>query len=268
MTKKRILAIGILVAVISVTGIIVYNTNRNEADTVETIAHIETDEATTSPPPTPVEEDKKVEDNTSVYNTTTVKEDNESIETEETTPTDNTTPTKDTTPVDDTNTTETEDTTEIKEDTVDSDITPLDKTMYAQGNVNTRSGPSQEFEKVGGLSVNQSVHVIGQSKTTQWYAIEVEVDGSVETQYVSNKFLSDTKITVTTSTDISGTTGTTGSTDSTDSTGSGGNTGGTGNASYADSDGDAATLFQNGYIGTSDGWDQGDFSSGAGIKAE
>ncbi len=51
MTKKRILAIGILVAVISVTGIIVYNSNRNEADTVETIANIETDEATTPTPP-------------------------------------------------------------------------------------------------------------------------------------------------------------------------------------------------------------------------
>ncbi len=209
MTKKRILAIGIIVAVISVTGIIVYNTNRNEADTVETVAHIETDEATTPTPPTPVEEDK-----TSVDNTTPVKEDNESIETEDTTPTDNTTPTEDTTPVDNTNTTETEDTTEIKEDTVDSDITPLDQTMYAQGNVNTRSGPSTDYEKIGGLSVNEEVHVIGQSKSTGWY--EIEVSGS-EKQFVSNQFLSTTKITLTQTTPTQSTTTTT-STQSTQST--------------------------------------------------
>ncbi len=257
MAKKRILALGILVAVISVTGIIVYNTNRNEADTVETIAHIETDEATTPPPPTPVEED-----NTSVDNTTTVKEDNESIEIEEDTPVDNTTPTEDTTEI--------EDTTETKEDTVDSDITPLDQTMYAQGNVNTRSGPSTDYEKIGGLAVNQSVHVIGQSKTTQWYAIEVEVDGSVETQYVSNKFLADSKITVTTSTNTTATTTTTGSSETgTDSSG----TLPGDNANWSGGEGDAASNFMSKFQGSID-WqfdENGNLigdGSGAGIHAE
>ncbi len=195
MAKKRILALGVLVAVISVTGIIVYNSNRNEADTVETVAHIETDEATTPTPPTPVEEDKKVEDNTSVDNTTPVKEDNESIETEDTTPVEDITPTEDTTEIEED--TETKEDTVTEEDTVDSDITPLDQTMYAQGNVNTRSGPSTDYEKIGGLSVNEEVHVIGQSKSTGWY--EIEVSGS-EKQFVSNQFLSTTKIQSTQST--------------------------------------------------------------------
>ncbi len=181
MTKKRILALGILVAVISVTGIIVYNSNRNEADTVGTIAHIETDEATTPTPPPPVE-DKKVEDDTPV------KEDNESIETEDTTAVDNTTALEDTTPVDNT---------PPVEDTVESDITPLDQIMYAQGDVNTRSGPSTDYEKVGGLSVNQEVHITGQSRLTGWY--EIEVDG--EKQYVSSDGLSSTPITPTTTDD-------------------------------------------------------------------
>lgn len=85
-------------------------------------------------------------------------------------------------------------------DIVESDIETLDKTMYAQGNVNTRSGPSQDFEKIGGLAVNQEVKVTGQSKETGWY--EIEVNGSK--QYVSNKFLADSKITVTTSANSSG----------------------------------------------------------------
>lgn len=73
-----------------------------------------------------------------------------------------------------------------------SDITALDKVMYAQGNVNTRSGPSTDYTKIGGLSVNQEVKVVGQSTSTGWY--EIEVNG--EKQYVSNKYLGDRKIEV------------------------------------------------------------------------
>lgn len=79
---------------------------------------------------------------------------------------------------------------EQPEQTEESDIEPLDKTMYATGNINTRSGPSVDFTKVGGLTVNQEVHVTGQSKTTGWY--EIEVDGAK--QYVSHTLLSDTKV--------------------------------------------------------------------------
>lgn len=79
---------------------------------------------------------------------------------------------------------------EQPEQTEESDIEPLDKTMYATGNINTRSGPSVDFKKVGGLTVNQEVKVTGQSKTTSWY--EIEVNG--EKQYVSHTLLSDTKV--------------------------------------------------------------------------
>lgn len=81
---------------------------------------------------------------------------------------------------------------EQPEQTEESDIEPLDKVMYATGNINTRSGPSVDFTKVGGLTVNQEVHVTGQSKTTGWY--EIEVDGAK--QYVSDKLLSDNKVEV------------------------------------------------------------------------
>lgn len=77
-------------------------------------------------------------------------------------------------------------------DKQESDIESLDKVMYATGNINTRSGPSVDFKKVGGLTVNQEVKVTGQSKTTGWY--EIEVDGAK--QYVSDKLLSDNKVEV------------------------------------------------------------------------
>lgn len=72
------------------------------------------------------------------------------------------------------------------------DINPLDKVMYAKGAVNTRQGPSTDYTKVGGLSLNEQVHVTGQSESTKWY--EIEING--EKVYVSNKYLSDTKVTV------------------------------------------------------------------------
>ena len=72
------------------------------------------------------------------------------------------------------------------------DVTALDKTMYATSAVNTRQGPSTEYERVGGLTTNEEVHVIGQSNLTAWY--QIDIDGV--TQFVSNKYLSDSKITV------------------------------------------------------------------------
>ncbi len=73
------------------------------------------------------------------------------------------------------------------------DITTLDKTMYAKGAVNTRKGPSTDYEKVGGLALNEQVHVTGQSESTKWYEVEL-ADGTKV--YVSNKYLSDTKVEV------------------------------------------------------------------------
>ncbi len=81
--------------------------------------------------------------------------------------------------------------TEEQEET-EPDIEALDKTMYAQAGVNIRKGPSVDYEKVGCLTINQEVKVTGQSKETGWY--EIEAGG--EKQYVSNKYLGDTKITV------------------------------------------------------------------------
>ena len=72
------------------------------------------------------------------------------------------------------------------------DITVLDKIMYAQSAVNTRSGPSTDYEKVGGLTTNQEVHVIGQSNLTKWF--QIDVDG--EKQFVSNNYLADAKVEV------------------------------------------------------------------------
>lgn len=106
---------------------------------------------------------------------------------------------------------------EQPEQTEESDIEPLDKVMYATGNINTRSGPSVDFTKVGGLTVNQEVHVTGQSKTTGWY--EIEVDGAK--QYVSDKLLSDNKVEV-----------------SKPSSNGGGNNGGGGSTTPSGSDGE------------------------------
>lgn len=130
--------------------------------------------------------------------------------------------------------------------------------MYAQGNVNTRSGPSQDFEKVGGLSVNQEVKVTGKSKETGWY--EIEVNGSK--QYVSDKFLADSKITVTTSnTENAGNTGNTNSNPVSNDVLPGENT------NWSGGDGDAASIFNSlPSVGSAPG--SGDYSGGAGIHAE
>lgn len=74
---------------------------------------------------------------------------------------------------------------EDEDEEADPDITKLDKKMYAISAVNLRSGPSTDFERVGSLSANQEVHVIGQSSRTGWYKI-VHDDGAV---FVSASYL-------------------------------------------------------------------------------
>lgn len=60
--------------------------------------------------------------------------------------------------------------------------------MYAKSTVNVRTGPSTEYEKVGGLTTGQEVTVTGIADTG-WYRISYgESEG-----YVSNKYLTDAK---------------------------------------------------------------------------
>lgn len=80
---------------------------------------------------------------------------------------------------------------ESKETQEEFDVTPLDKIMYAQNAVNLRSGPSTDYETVGSLALNQEIHVIGQA-STGWYRIEFNGD----TPFVSNNYLGDTMVAV------------------------------------------------------------------------
>ena len=72
-------------------------------------------------------------------------------------------------------------------------IEPMSVTMYVLEDCDTYSEINETSEVVGDLTTNQEVHVTGQSKETGWY--EIEINGSK--QYVSDKYLSDTKMQVT-----------------------------------------------------------------------
>ena len=77
---------------------------------------------------------------------------------------------------------------EIEVKTVaDYTYTDLNNTMYATSTVNVRSLPSTNGDKLGCLSKNQEVIVIGQCNETGWYRISFNGSES----YVSNKYLSD-----------------------------------------------------------------------------
>ena len=69
-------------------------------------------------------------------------------------------------------------------------VKEMSATKYAKQSVNVRKGPSADYEKLGGLSTNQKVTVTGQADNG-WYRIEYNgAEG-----YVSNKYLSDQKVT-------------------------------------------------------------------------
>ena len=70
--------------------------------------------------------------------------------------------------------------------------TDMSATMYAQSSVNVRDLPSADGEKLGALSTNQEVAVSGQCNETGWYRFDY--DG--QTAYVSNNYLSDSKVEV------------------------------------------------------------------------
>ena len=70
----------------------------------------------------------------------------------------------------------------------------MNVTMYAKSSVNVRNLPSADGERLGSLSTNQEITVTGQCNETGWYRFEY--NGSVA--YVSNNYLSDTKVEQTT----------------------------------------------------------------------
>jgi len=70
--------------------------------------------------------------------------------------------------------------------------TDMTATMYATQTVNVRSLPSTDGEKVGSLSTNQEVLVIGQCNETSWYMF----DYNGQTAFVSNKYLTTEKVEV------------------------------------------------------------------------
>ncbi|MCH5258994.1 MAG: sigma-70 family RNA polymerase sigma factor [Lachnospiraceae bacterium] len=70
--------------------------------------------------------------------------------------------------------------------------TDMSATMYATQTVNIRTLPDTNGEKVGSLSTNQEIAVTGQCNETSWYRFEY----NGQTAYVSNNYISDTKIEV------------------------------------------------------------------------
>ena len=70
--------------------------------------------------------------------------------------------------------------------------TYMSATMYASQTVNIRTLPSTDGEKVGSLSANQEINITGQCNETSWYRFEY----NGQTAYVSNNYVSDTKIEV------------------------------------------------------------------------
>jgi len=70
--------------------------------------------------------------------------------------------------------------------------TEMNATMYATQTVNVRNLPNTDGEKIGCLSTNQEITVLGQCNETSWY--QFELDG--QTAFVSNSYLSTEKVEV------------------------------------------------------------------------
>ena len=66
----------------------------------------------------------------------------------------------------------------------------MEATKYAKSDVNVRSLPTADGEKLGGLSTNDEVKVTGKCNETGWYRIEYS-DGLA---YVSDSYLVDNKV--------------------------------------------------------------------------
>lgn len=70
--------------------------------------------------------------------------------------------------------------------------TELNQTMYAQSTVNVRDLPEQSGGKLGSLSTNQEVTVLGQCNETGWYKISYNGGEA----YVSDSYLGTEKVAV------------------------------------------------------------------------
>ena len=75
----------------------------------------------------------------------------------------------------------------LKSDGVDKYVEALDKTMYVTENLVVRSGPNNQFTKLGTLSAGDSVSVTGQYEENGWY----QIDYNGTKAYVSELYLSD-----------------------------------------------------------------------------
>ncbi|ODR29523.1 SH3 domain-containing protein [Eisenbergiella tayi] len=173
MKKKVLIGLGIIIMVGAVAGGILFTRGKGEDISVNAKESIETASTVETEPEE--SEEIKVEDEES---------ESEATLEEEVTPEDASLQNQiDNESASETNTTYEE---------TNNDITPLDKTMYSKGEVNTRIGPSTDYTKssTGPLTLNQEVHVTGQSKSTNWYQITLPTN---EVVYVHNQYLSDTK---------------------------------------------------------------------------
>lgn len=74
----------------------------------------------------------------------------------------------------------------------DSPIVLMDTIMFAQRDINVRSGPGTDYEKIGALSTNDEVIVTGQDMESGWYQIEY---GDV-VAFVSDSYLGENKVVV------------------------------------------------------------------------
>ena len=70
--------------------------------------------------------------------------------------------------------------------------TDMSATMYATQTVNVRDLPCTDGEKIGSLSLNQEITVLGQCNETSWYMF----DYNGQTAFVSNSYLSTEKVEV------------------------------------------------------------------------
>lgn len=70
-------------------------------------------------------------------------------------------------------------------------VVDMSMTMYANQSVNVRSGPSTDYDKLGGLSANDEVKITGQADTG-WYRIEYKGGEA----YVSDSYLVSEKVEV------------------------------------------------------------------------
>ena len=66
----------------------------------------------------------------------------------------------------------------------------MSKTLYAVQSVNVRSGPSTDYDKIGGLTTNQEITVNGVCDQTGWFRFDL--NGTVA--FVSNRYVSDEKV--------------------------------------------------------------------------